>query len=118
MTEPIARGRVWDVQFDPQVGSEMASRHPAVVVSSDAVGVLPLRIVVPITGADLVRKQRPWHVLLQPTAGNGLTKPSVADTFQVKSVAVERFVKCRGQLTAEELAEVLAGVALCLELGE
>jgi hypothetical protein len=37
------------VDFDPAQGAEMTKRRPAVVVSSAAVGLLPLRIVVPIT---------------------------------------------------------------------
>jgi mRNA-degrading endonuclease toxin of MazEF toxin-antitoxin module len=29
----IQRGDVWDVQFSPQVGSELDQKHPAVVMN-------------------------------------------------------------------------------------
>jgi mRNA interferase MazF len=43
------RGEVWRVEFDPSRGAEIRKRRPAVVVSINAVGKLPLRVVVPIT---------------------------------------------------------------------
>ena len=38
------------VNFDPTVGSEIGKQRPAVVISSDAVGRLPIKLVAPITG--------------------------------------------------------------------
>ena len=43
------RGEVWKVNFSPSVGAEIQKVRPAVVLSLDVVGRLPLRIVVPIT---------------------------------------------------------------------
>jgi mRNA-degrading endonuclease toxin of MazEF toxin-antitoxin module len=43
------RGEVWLVQFNPSVGAEIQKVRPAVVLSVDGVGLLPLRIVVPVT---------------------------------------------------------------------
>jgi len=40
---------VWLIDFDPAVGSEIRKVRPAVVVSLDAIGRLPLRLVVPVT---------------------------------------------------------------------
>ncbi len=37
------RGEVWMVDFDPAVGAEIRKLRPAVVISVDAVGRLPLR---------------------------------------------------------------------------
>ncbi len=37
------------VDFDPAVGAEIRKLRPAVVISVDAVGRLPLRLVVPVT---------------------------------------------------------------------
>jgi mRNA interferase MazF len=37
------------VQFGPSVGAEIRKIRPAVVISLDTVGRLPLRIVVPLT---------------------------------------------------------------------
>ena len=43
------RGEVWDVDFDPTVGAEIQKIRPAVVVSIDGIGRLPIKLVAPIT---------------------------------------------------------------------
>jgi len=43
------RGEIWLVDFDPSIGAEIRKVRPAVVVSLDTIGRLPLRMVVPIT---------------------------------------------------------------------
>ncbi len=110
------RGEIWLVDFDPTVGGEVRKTRPADVISSNAVGRLPLRIVVPITEWKDAYFAFPWFVEVKPSAANGLSKDSGADTFQVKSVALERFREPLGSLTAEELDDVAAGIALCVGL--
>ncbi|MDD1438227.1 type II toxin-antitoxin system PemK/MazF family toxin [Dolichospermum sp. ST_sed10] len=44
------RGEIWLVNFDPTVGAEIRKIRPAVVISSDAAGRLPIKLVAPITG--------------------------------------------------------------------
>jgi mRNA interferase MazF len=48
-------------------------------------GALQLKVVVPVT--DAVRSIRDWHVSLSPSKDNGISKASVADCFQVKSIS-------------------------------
>jgi mRNA interferase MazF len=43
------RGDVWLINLDPTVGAEIKKTRPAVIVNDDAVGILPLRVIVPIT---------------------------------------------------------------------
>ncbi len=45
----INRGEIWKVSLDPTVGAEIRKTRPVVVVSSDAVGVLPIKLVAPLT---------------------------------------------------------------------
>ena len=106
------RGEVWNVNFKPQVGSEITKVRPAVVMSLDSVGILPLRLVVPITDWKSHYASQLWFVRLDPSADNGLTKVSGADCFQVKSMDLSRFLKRLGRLTAAQLDEIAAGVAL------
>lgn len=51
---------------------------------------------------------------LAPAKTNGLTKESSADASQVKSVSVERFGKQLGSVSADELDNILAAVALVI----
>ncbi|MFO7906778.1 MAG: type II toxin-antitoxin system PemK/MazF family toxin [Pirellulaceae bacterium] len=108
------RGEVWDVDFDPPRGAEINKQRPAVVISEDAIGRLPLRIVVPITEWDSRYAGYPWFVHIAPTRGNGLSKKSGADAFQVKSVSEKRFVRRQGTLTAAQLDDIAAAIAICV----
>ncbi len=43
------RREVWLINLDPTIGAEIRKTRPVVIVSSDAIRVLPLRVVVPLT---------------------------------------------------------------------
>src|SRR5919197_1006062 len=87
------RGEVWLINLDPAVGAEIKKTRPAVIVNDNAVGILPLKEIVPITEWKDRYAVAPWLVRLEPNAENGLDKPSAADAFQIRSVAQERFVQ-------------------------
>lgn len=108
------RGEVWLVDFDPQIGDEIMKRRPAVVVGSDEIGVLPLRIVAPVTGWKERYSASPWLVRLSPSKTNGLDKESVADGFQVKSLSVLRFKRMLGVVPRATCEEIAAAIALCV----
>lgn len=93
----------------------MGKTRPAVVVNPPSIGRLPLRIVVPITGWESKYSPIPWLVHLKPGRRNGLKKESAADCFQVKSVSVTRFVSKIGELHANDIEEISAAIALCVD---
>jgi mRNA interferase MazF len=71
-TAPIpSRGEVWLVDFDPAVGAEIQKIRPALVISVDAIGRLPLRMVVPLTDWKPQYAHFPWFVLIPADANNG-----------------------------------------------
>jgi mRNA interferase MazF len=109
------RGEVWIVNFDPTVGSEIRKTRPAVVVSSDAVGRLPVKLVVPITDWKPHYVGNIWHVRLNPNRSNGLTKESAADALQVRCVSVRRLQYQIGRLTATQMEEIAAAIAAVVE---
>ncbi|MDJ1182434.1 type II toxin-antitoxin system PemK/MazF family toxin [Roseofilum sp. BLCC_M143] len=43
------RGEIWQVNLDPTLGDEIRKTRPAIVVSANAIGKLPLKLVVPVT---------------------------------------------------------------------
>lgn len=92
----MKNGQVWLVDFEPQVGQEIKKIRPAIIVNTDALGVLALKVVVPLT--DGFKQQQTWMAIIYPSENNGLTKTSFADCFQVKSLSVKRFVKKIGIL--------------------
>jgi len=109
------RGEIWDIDLNPTKGQEISKTRPAVVISSDGIGKLRLKIIVPITEWQTSFEGNFWHVPLQPTSVNGLTKNSAADALQVRSLSLERFVKCRGRATKQELEEIVQALAAIVE---
>lgn len=105
------RGEIWLVNFDPKVGAEMGARHPALVVSRNDVGVLPLRVIVPITTFQASFAGVPWMLELLPDKANGLRHKSVADCFQPRSFDLSRFVTRWGTLDESSVDQVARTVA-------
>jgi len=103
---------VWQIDFDPSVGAEIRKIRPAVVISLDSVGRLPLKIVVPLTDWKPQYAGYPWFVEIPATPTNGLRKDSGADTYQVKSVSEDRFVRLLGELTPDQMDAIAQAIAL------
>jgi len=112
----MRRGEVWLVNLEPTLGAELRKTRPAVIVSSERVGVLPLRVIVPLTEWKERYAIAPWMVRVEPDANNGLDKPSAADCFQVRPVAAARLVRRLGRVSAEVMAALQRGLAAVLEL--
>jgi mRNA interferase MazF len=108
------RGEVWLVDFDPAVGAEIRKNRPAVVVSMDTIGRLPLRLVVPITDWKPHYTGFPWFVELPASSSNGLIKRSGADAFQTKSVSEARFIRLLGSLSDDDMDDISSAIALCV----
>ena len=114
----IKRGEVWWVNFDPTVGAEITKIRPAVVISSNGLAKLPVKIVVPLTAWRDDFKNSFCHVKIKADRNNHLTKDSAADALQVKSVAVDRFVTPRiGRIDTTLLGEIVLAVGAAIELG-
>jgi mRNA interferase MazF len=112
---PPRRGDIWLVNFDPTVGAEIRKTRPAVVVSSDAVGVLPVKLVAPLTEWKARYTANLWHVQLLPDSRNGLEKPSAIDVLQVRGMDLARFLRKIGRLPAATMDEIAAAIAAVVE---
>jgi mRNA interferase MazF len=110
-TQPT-RGEVWMVDLEPTVGAEMGKIRPAVVVNVDTVGRLPLRMIVPLTTWQSHYGQLGWLVRVPVDAANGLSQDSGADTFQVRCVSLDRFVRRLGVLTTQQLADIATAIRI------
>ena len=95
----MRRGEVWLINLDPTVGAEIKKTRPAVIVNDDAIGSLPLRVIVPLTEWKERFAVAPWLVRIEPDAENALEKTSAAEAFQVRSVSQQRFVRLLGKLS-------------------
>lgn len=110
------RGEVWQVDFNPTKGSEIRKIRPAVVVSSDSVGMLPIKLIAPITTWNESFASKLWLVKIEPSETNGLTQQSVVDTLQIRCVDVQaRFIKRIGILSSNKMEEIAASIAIIVE---
>ena len=111
----MLRGEVWLINLDPTIGAEIQKTRPVVIVSSNSIGILPLRVVVPLTDWKERYQQAAWMIWVSPDAQNGLSKASAADTFQIRSVSTDRFVRKIGKCSATTMALIVNAVGLVIE---
>lgn len=111
----MKRGEVWLVNLDPSIGSEIRKTRPAVIVSSDLVGILPLKVIVPLTEWRDRYMNAPWMVRIDPDDQNGLSKPSTADGLQIRSVSHQRLVRKLGILQSVQVAQIVQAVVNVLQ---
>jgi mRNA interferase MazF len=45
----MKQGEIWQIGLDPAIGAEMKKARPALIINTDALGKLPLKIIAPIT---------------------------------------------------------------------
>jgi mRNA interferase MazF len=109
-------GEIWLVNLDPTSGDEMKKTRPAIIVSRGSIGVLALREIVPMTAWNDAFAGCDWLIRLDPDATNSLAKTSAADTFQVRSISCQRFLRKLGELSEEDLQRVANGLRLILDL--
>lgn len=112
----MKRGEIWLINLDPAVGAEIKKTRPAVIVSADQLGKLPLSIIVPITEWKEHYSIAPWMIKLNATTQNGLSKTSSADCFQVRSVSQTRFIKKIGHLHTQQMEEISFGLSSVLQI--
>ncbi|MEY3404312.1 MAG: Endoribonuclease MazF [Cyanobacteriota bacterium] len=95
------RGEIWLVNFDPTVGAEIKKVRPAVVISSDSVGKLLIKLIAPITD---------WKNSI-----NRLNKDSAIDTLQLRGVDLQRFIRKLGSISEITMLEIIASIATVIE---
>ncbi|RKX78276.1 MAG: type II toxin-antitoxin system PemK/MazF family toxin [Spirochaetes bacterium] len=112
----MKRGEIWKINLDPTIGAEIQKSRPAVILSVNSVGVLPLRIIVPLTSWKNHYSNAAWLVHLEPENGNGLRKKSAADTLQIRSISESRFLSCIGEVSGNDLIRIEKAARIVLGL--
>lgn len=102
----MKRGEIWQVNLDPTIGAEIQKSRPAVIVNDDSIGILPLKVIIPITDWKPQYGAAAWMVKLEPDIVNNLSKSSAADCFQVRSVSKLRLLRKIGDVSSVKLTEI------------
>ena len=109
------RGEIWLVNFDPTVDAEIKKVRPAVVISSDSVGKLPIKLIAPITDWKIYFLSNFWHVKIEPNSINRLNKDSAIDTLQLRGADLQRFIRKLGSVSEITMLEIIASIATVIE---
>jgi mRNA interferase MazF len=109
MLQPMNRGEVWWVEFDPAVGSEIRKTRPAVIVSNDAANRNLSRVIVVALTSNIERVY-PGNALV--TVGSNQSK-AMAD--QMMTADKTRLKSKLGSLSKSDMQ--LVDDAMSLQLG-
>jgi mRNA interferase MazF len=108
------RGEIWLVDFGTPVGTEQASRRPAVVVSADRLNESRAGVVT-VVPCTTTRRGLPSHIEIEP-GRSGLSDISYAKGEDVKSVPEHRLVSKLGAVNEEALFAIARALAFLLDL--
>ena len=89
----MKQGQIWQITQRPTIAAEIKKKRPAVIINDDAIGVLPLRVIVPITSWKESFSGAVWMVKTEPDSDNKLRKVSAIDCFQIRSISTRRFMQ-------------------------
>ena len=84
----MKQNEIWLINLEPTVGAEIKKTRPAIIVSDNALGKLPFKIIVPIT----------------------------ADCFQVRSISTQRFIKKIGLVNASASEKIKSSLSKVLSI--
>lgn len=107
---------IWLVNLEPTLGVEIKKIRPVVVINSDAIGKLPLKLIAPITDWKNYYSQNPWHIQIVPNSSNNLSKISAIDTLQLRGVDIQRFQKKIGLISEEEMQKIAISIITVIDI--
>ena len=85
------------------------------MISADAMGNVPVKIVVPLKSWQDRFADWDWVVRIEPTQANGLKRVEAADVMQVKSFDTGKFIELQGRLSAAEMGDITAALVIVVE---
>ncbi len=112
------RGEVWRLALD-SVGQQHERDHSisgeettrlVVIISSDALAILPLRIIIPLTAWKPEFSSAPWLVRVPPVLNSGLDEVMAADALQLRAVSTARLRQRLGSLPEKIVIEITSAV--------
>lgn len=114
-TNPLLRGDVVRVRFDPVEGSEQAGERPALVLSPDLINEhSPVILIAAITSRKTERIY-PFEALIEPNDG-GLPLRSKVLLMQTRAIAKSRVIGRYGQLSDDTMQRVEAALKVATGL--
>lgn len=111
----MKQGEIWEIALNPTIGAEIKKKRPGIIINDDAIGILPLRVIVPITEWKDKFNNAIWIVRLDPDKDNKLKKLSAIDAFQIRSVSTKRLLRKVGSVSPTILEKVKEAVKAVID---
>ena len=111
----MKQGQIWEINLSPTVGAEIKKKRPAVIISDDAIGLLPLRVIVPVTEWKESFHGAVWMIKIDPNKQNNLKKTSAIDCFQIRSISTKRFLTKIGDVSPKTLNGIKTAVKAIID---
>jgi len=111
----MKQGEIWEINLSPTIGAEIKKKRPAIIINDYAIGILPLRVIVPITSWKESFSGAIWMVKTEPDSDNKLRKVSAIDCFQIRSISTRRFIRKIGLVSSTILDEIKAAVKAVID---
>jgi len=111
----MKQSEIWEINLSPTIGAEIKKKRPAVIINDDSIGILPLRVIVPITEWKDKFSGAIWMVRIEPDSQNRLAKVSAIDTFQIRSISTARFLKRVGLVSPDILSEIKIAIKAVID---
>jgi mRNA interferase MazF len=112
------RGEIWLINLAPTIGAEIKKTRPAIIISHNDIGILPLKVIVPITKWNERYSAAKWMIKLIPNSNNLLKKESCIDCLQIRCISEKRFVKKLGEIDKNILGKISKALSIVLCLDE
>jgi mRNA interferase MazF len=110
----LSVGEVVEIDLDPTKGHEQKKRRPCLVINLHPR--LNLVTVFPIT--DAKNKSGKVFIVIKDLKLAGLSKASVIDTFQIRTLSTDRINKKMGKVSDTEVFDCRKSIALMFEIDE
>jgi len=105
----MKQGEIWLANLNPVQGSEQYGIRPVVIISGNAMNDhLGISIICPLTSTI---KHYAGCVMVEKGTESGLEKDSEVLTFQIRTLASQRFVRKLGHISKNQLESVKNGLA-------
>ena len=111
----MRQGEIWEINLSPTMGAEIKKKRPAVIINDDAIGILPLKVIVPITAWKDRYHGAIWMVRIDPDSKNNLSKLSAIDTFQIRSISTKRLARKVGSVSSNVLDQVKTAIKAVID---
>ncbi len=107
---------IYLVNLNSTKGAETKKARPCIIVSNDDIGVLPLKVIIPLIGHKESHNGKSWLVPIISTLENGLSKISTADALNIRSVSDVGIIRKIGVIDEKIYEKLVVAMKVVLNI--